>query len=114
MDREAASTDFSAELSFALERTSGGVEMGRGTAAPLTGPLGSAPLGLARFETNRIYQSGLLQAPDVWLWEFAQSGMTKNVALDLAGVDLASALSARVRVFLQGASDAGVSGEHHV
>ena len=92
VDREAASTDFSGELSFALERTAGGVEMGRATAEPLTGPTTSAPLGLARFETNRIYQSGLLQAPDVWLWEFAQSGMTKNVSLDLAGVDLASPL----------------------
>ena len=114
VDRQAASTAFSGELSFALERTAGGVEMGRAPASPLTGPLGSAPLHLARFETNRIYQSGLLQAPDVWLWDFAQSGMVKNVSLSLDGVDLASPLSARVRVFLQGASDAGVSGEHHV
>ena len=75
--------------------------------APDRARSGSAPLQLARFETNRIYQSGLLEAPDIWLWDFAQSGVTKNVSLDLEGVDLASPLPARVRVFLQGASDAG-------
>ena len=113
-DRIASSTAHAGEVSFALERAGGGVLMAQASAAPVGGAVASASCGEARFETNRIYQSGLLQAPDLWLWEYASGGLTKNLSLPLRGVDAASALPARVRVYLQGASASGQPGEHHI
>ncbi len=63
---------------------------------------------------EKIYQSGLLDAPDIWLWDFVYQGLTKNLSLSLEGVDTTSPLQARVRVYLQGASDSAVTGEHHI
>ena len=113
-DRTASSTDYSEEISWALERTAGGQEMALASAAPRTDPVGAAPVGQVRAEVDRIYQPGLLDAPDVWLWDFAQGGALKTVSVDLHGVDPTAAVPARVRVFLQGASDAGQGGEHHL
>jgi hypothetical protein len=74
----------------------------------------STSLGEASFETNRYYQAGLLHAPDIWLWDFLVGGMSKSFALNLEGVDPTSVQSAHLQVLLQGASEAGVEGEHHL
>ena len=74
----------------------------------------SVSLGQARFETNRYYQAGLLDASDVWLWDYLLGGMTKSLSVPLAGVDGASSEAAQVRVVFQGASESGVEGEHHL
>ena len=111
-DRTASSTDYTAEVSWALERASG-AQMATGSAAPTGAPLGSASYAEARFETQKIYQSGLLDAPDIWLWDFAFRGLTKDLTLSLEGVDTTSPLQARVRLYLQGGSDSAQVGEHH-
>ena len=87
--------------------------MATGSAAPTGAPLGSASYAEARFETQKIYQSGLLDAPDIWLWDFAFRGLTKDLTLSLEGVDTTSPLPARVRLYLQGGSDSAQVGEHH-
>ena len=66
------------------------------------------PLHEASFETNRFYQAGLLQAPDIWLWDFVVGGMSKTLPFHLEGLDPASSQEAQVQVVLQGASEAEI------
>jgi hypothetical protein len=112
-DRAASSTDYSSEVGYELVRSSG-VEMGVASAAPAGGPLVSSSMGFTSFETNRIYQPGLLEAEDLWLWEGMVSGVVRTVGFTLSGVDPASAATARLLVHLQGGSESGVTTDHHV
>jgi hypothetical protein len=74
---EAASTDYSPEVAYALERASGGVPMRLVSASPRRSRASvSTSLAEASFETDRYYQAGLLHAPDVWLWDFLVGGIT--------------------------------------
>jgi hypothetical protein len=112
---EAASTDYSPEVAYALERAPGGVPMPNVSASPRAAKTpSSASLAETSFETNRYYQAGLLDAPDIWLWDFVVGGMSKSFPLTLEGVDPTSALPAHLQVFLQGASEADTEGEHHL
>ena len=66
-----------------------------------------------RQEDNRYYQAGLVDAPDLWLWELLFAPETKGFAFDVT--DLAStAESSHLRVWLQGASDFSAAPDHHV
>ncbi|MGD8894702.1 MAG: DUF2341 domain-containing protein [Acidobacteriota bacterium] len=112
---EAASTDYSGEMAYALEQAPGGIQMPQiSTRLRRFEPLASAPLAQSSGEANRYYQAGLLDAPDIWLWDFMLGGMSKSFPLTLEGVDPASALPAHLQVFLQGASEAEIEGEHHL
>jgi hypothetical protein len=113
--REAASMDYSSEVAYALEQTTGGVQM------PLVSAklrklqtLSSAPLAQDSFETDRFYQAGLLEAPDIWLWDFVVGGTSKSFPLVIEGLDPTSALPAHLQVVFQGASEADTQGEHHL
>ncbi len=113
--QEAASTDYSSEVAYALERAPGGVPMPLVSVSPRgSKSLVSASLAEASFETNRYYQAGLLDAPDIWLWDFMVAGMSKSFPLAVEGLDPTSALSAHLQVFFQGASEAETEGEHHL
>jgi Peptidase family C25 len=113
-DRTASSTDYSSEVAYELVRTSG-VRMGVVTGAPAGGPVGSFSTGLASFETNRIYQPGLLEAPDLWLWEAMPSGVAKTEPFALSGVATGSEWAASLEVLVQGGSDSvETSEDHHV
>ena len=48
-------------------------------------PVVSSSTGFASFETNRIYQAGLLEAPDIWLWEAMASGVSETKGFTLCG-----------------------------
>ena len=113
-DRVAASTAFSSEVAWELVRASGGRLMARASAAPSGGALVSASTGSASFETNRLYQPGLLDAPDPWLWEGLGAGATRAKAFSLNGVDAASPQGAELAVFVQGGSESGQPVDHHV
>jgi hypothetical protein len=114
-DRTASSTDYSSEVAWELVRSLSGEGMGVVLGPPEGGSSVSSSMGFATFETNRSYQPGLLEAPDVWLWEVMAGGSAaKTVTLGLTGVDRASSESARVTVHLQGGSASGVVEEHHV
>src|SRR5262249_22703659 len=67
----------------------------------------------ARFEQNRFYQSALLDAPDLWLWDLIVSPNTKSYHFPLAGL-ASSADPGHLRVTLQGASDFDANPDHHV
>jgi hypothetical protein len=114
-DQTASSTDYSSEVAWELVRSASGQGMGVVLGAPEGGALASSPLAYASFETNRIYQPGLLEAPDVWLWEGMVGGNpARTVSLGLFGIDRTSSEPAQVLVFLQGGSESGTAEEHHV
>ncbi len=113
-DAAAGSTAYSPELAFELVRSGDGLHMRRTAAAPSGAASASAPLGFAAFETNRFYQPGLLDAVDPWLWEAVASGATRTLAFNLAGLDAASPVGARLEIRLQGASESGRPVDHHL
>ena len=63
-----------------------------------------------RFETNRFYQPGLLEAPDPWLWEALASGATRAKSFSLAGVDRGSSADGRARRLPAGGVRVGPAG----
>jgi len=107
------SSAFSSETAWELRRSTDGVRMAVGSAAPAGGPVRSAPSGRAGFEVNRIYQPGLLDAGDLWLWDAVASGATRTLPFTLAGVDT-SGPDAALEVQLQGASESGQAVDHHL
>ena len=112
-ERTASSTDYSSEVAYELVRGSG-VRMGAVRAHPAGAPVVSPSTGYASFETNRIYQPGLLEAPDVWLWEAMASGVQRTQGFTLSGVDTASGETAQLVAYFQGGSESGVTADHHV
>ena len=113
-DTTAASTDFSSETAWELLRARDGVPMPLVSAAPAGDAVTTASTGQASFKTNRFYQPGLLDAPDLWLWDGLASGMTSAKSFSLAGVNAGSSQAAVLEVFLQGASESGNAIDHHV
>ena len=112
-DRTTSSTEYSSEVAYELVRGSG-VRMGVVRAQPAGAPVVSPSTGYASFETNRIYQPGLLEAPDLWLWDGMVSGAARAEGFTLSGVDTSTAEMARLAVHLQGGSESGVTTDHHV
>jgi Peptidase family C25/Concanavalin A-like lectin/glucanases superfamily/Domain of unknown function (DUF2341) len=115
-DRTASSADYSSEVAYELVRSRDGSQMSVGRGTPAGPAVGSSTTGFASFETNRIYQPGLLEAEDVWLWQAATSTVAAPpaVAFSLNGVETASEEAARLVVHLQGGSESGVVADHHV
>jgi hypothetical protein len=114
-ERTASSTDFTGEGAYERVRSREG-ERGEAMGVVVSPPVGpvlvSSSTGEARFETNRIYQSGLLEAQDVWLWEALTSGASRTKEFTLLGVDASG--SGHVEVALQGGSESGTAVDHHV
>jgi len=65
------------------------------------------------WEKDRFYQAGLLEAPDLWLWDLLVSPTTKSYPFTLSQVS-PGATPARLKVWLQGASDFEADPDHHV
>ena len=64
-------------------------------------------------EENRYYQAGLVDAPDVWLWELLFAPETKSFPFTVDGLAGATEDS-RITVRLQGVSDLPENPDHHV
>ena len=88
--QKATSLDHSSETTYALERI---LETDKGRPMRVRAPfrrgraIATSPLHEASFETNRFYQAGLLEAPDIWLWDFVVGGMSKTLPFHLEGLD---------------------------
>ncbi len=98
---------------YELRRKSGGLHMVTASAAPSGLPAAFALKQLS-WEQNKTYQSGLLDAPDLWLWDVLVSPVTKSYAFS---IDQLAPVShpAQLSVQLQGASDfEEVDPDHHV
>src|SRR5262249_28764106 len=63
-------------------------------------------------EENHYYQAGLLDAPDLWLWDLLVSPVSKSYAF--AADHVSSGSAGHVTVWLQGASDFDGVTDHHV
>jgi hypothetical protein len=114
-DRTASSTDFSGELAYELVRSAQGSTMGRRWAHPQGAPAASSSTGLVSFEKNRIYQPGLLDAADPWLWEAMVGGAApRTVSFTLSGKDPASTQDAHLAVSFQGGSESALAVDHHL
>ena len=113
-DTATSSTDFSSEVAWELVRSRDGVSMPLVSAQPSGDAVTTASTGQASFETNRFYQPGLLEAPDLWLWEGLAPATTRVKSFALASVDAASTQAAELEIFLQGASESGNPVDHHV
>jgi hypothetical protein len=113
-DRGPRSTSYAPEVAYELVRATGGQAMAEVGAPPYGEPVATPSSGSAAFETNRIYEPGLLEAEDLWQWEALVGGTAKAKAFDLVGVDPASGRAGRVVVWLQGASDAEGIVDHHI
>jgi hypothetical protein len=90
----------------------GGVAMPLASAFP-SGDALSAAWALGRWQQDKTFQPGLLEAPDVWLWESFTAPATKTHTFDLPALVTTSEPS-RLDVFLQGGSDDPVETDHHV
>ncbi|HYN01795.1 MAG TPA: C25 family cysteine peptidase [Vicinamibacteria bacterium] len=113
VDATAASTSFSPEVVYALERGSGGVSMSL-VPAPPDGSTAVSSRGFASFETNRLFAPDVLDIEDLWQWESLASGVSKTKPFALDGLDPSSPETARLVVYLQGGSDAVSVVDHHV
>ncbi|HXK09782.1 MAG TPA: hypothetical protein VMT70_09075, partial [Vicinamibacteria bacterium] len=77
-DHVSSSPEYSAETAYELVRSGVGVRMGVGVGAPHGSAVAPGSRGTRSYETNRIYQAGLLEAPDPWLWEALGGGITRT------------------------------------
>ena len=98
------------ELVYELALERGGVVMDLGSAAP-DGEEISSYFETEDYEENRLYQAGLVDAPDLWLWDVLLAPVTKSFAFDVK--EMAPG-SSRLVVWLQGVSDLASDPDHHV
>ncbi len=66
-------------------------------------------------EENRYYQAGLIDAPDVWLWDLILAPQSKSYSFDVDNLEPGGEGGAsKLSLWLQGASDFPASPDHHV
>jgi hypothetical protein len=103
---------YGTEAVYELEIGAGGERMPLDGAAPAGTPVGHY-WATVDLEKDRYYQAGLLEAPDLWLWEMFLAPSTHSFPFSLDSL-APSATPAKLGVFLQGASDFPESPDHHV
>jgi hypothetical protein len=104
---------FGNEAVYQLSRsTRGGVAMPLVSAFP-SGDAVSPGWAVERWEQNKSFQPGLLEAPDLWLWETLIAPVRKSQTFALPGL-VATPEPSRLDVFLQGGSDQEGVADHHV
>jgi hypothetical protein len=70
-------------------------------------------IGRLSLEENRYYQAGLLEAEDLWFWDYLSAPSRKSYFFTLPRLAAVS-LPSRLEVRLSGGSDSGVTGEHQI
>jgi Peptidase family C25 len=113
---EGASLNPYADAVYELETNAGGLVMEERTLTPALATKGGAVgeyLETVRREENYYYQSGLLKAPDPFLWSLAISPGSSHTSFATAQLS-PSATAGRLHVVLQGGSDVPGWVDHHV
>ncbi len=108
----ARANPYGREALYELELAGGGTSMPVSPAVPL----GEAALSYRREmerEENRLYQAGLVDAPDLWLWDVLFAPATKSYPFEVANL-AHPADGSRLSVWLQGASDFDADPDHHL
>src|SRR6185436_2616287 len=110
---EGASLNPYADAVYELEMEPSGLVMAERTLSALT----SAPVGeyleTVRREENYYFQSGLLEAPDLWLWDLAVSPGSSNPTFTTRELSNTKT-GGQLHVVLQGGSDVPGIVDHHV
>jgi hypothetical protein len=108
----AALNPYAREAAYQLSRGTGGLRMAVASAPPSGSP---TPFFFQRLdvEQNKTYQSGLLDAPERWLWEPIVSPAAKTYGFSIDQL-ADTAEPAHLSVWLQGASDFEANPDHHV
>jgi hypothetical protein len=100
------------EAVYELAVKTGGPRMSVASAAP-SGPPTSFYWQRLLVEENKTYQAGLLEAPDLWLWQALVSPVTRSYPFTIDSLAATSA-PAHLTVWLQGASDFEADPDHHL
>ena len=100
------------DVVYELEVGKAGTRMRSSLGAP-TGPPTAEYLDFKDWEENRFYQAGLLDAPDLWLWDLLVSPVAKSYPFTLSQVSPGST-AAHLTLWLQGASDFEADPDHHL
>ncbi len=108
----AEANPYGREAVYELELSGGGGPMEVVSASP-SGEETAYYWEPLKLEEQRFYQAGLLDAPDLWLWDLLFAPVTKSYPLELEGV-AAEGEGARLSVWLQGVSDFGADPDHHL
>jgi Peptidase family C25 len=109
---DSASLDSYPDAVYQLTRKTGGLRM---TVSSASAYGASTPHYLQRLdlEQNKTYQSGLLDAPNLWLWDVLVSPVTKTYPFSVDQL-ASTSNSPHLTVWLQGASDFDVTPDHHL
>ena len=99
------------ELVYELSRGGVGLPMPIASASP-RGDAVSHAWSTVRFEVNRFYQPGLLQAESSWLWDVLPAPSTKSYPFELTRTFAGQ--PARLAVWLQGSTDVAAAPDHRV
>jgi hypothetical protein len=108
----AKANPYGMETVYELELRSGGQLMPRESAGPGETPAGRFHAS-ARFEEQRYYQAGLVDAEDLWLWDMVLAPGAKTFSFSASRLT-PSNMPSKLEVVLQGASDFPASPDHHV
>jgi hypothetical protein len=111
MSEGADANPYGNEAVYELESGRAGERMRTENAAPLGERVDRYWATVAR-EEDRYYQAALLEAPDLWLWDLFLAPSRKTFSFFVSS--LAPSSTAKLEVFLQGASDFLESPDHHV
>ena len=103
---------YGTEAVYELELGASGVRMQARDAAPW-GPRTEFFWQHDEYEQNRLYQSALVDAEDLWLWDALVSPAVKEFPFTLEALEPAVA-GARLTVHVQGGSDFFASPDHHL
>jgi len=101
---------YAREAIYELELGAGGLVMELGSASPW-GEEHASYLQTDEYEENRFYQAGLLEAPDLWLWDVLMAPSTKSFSFEANGLRSGSS---RLTAWLQGVSDFNAHPDHHL
>ncbi|MCI0409837.1 MAG: hypothetical protein L0191_14945, partial [Acidobacteria bacterium] len=108
----AKANPYGREALFELELASGGTLMPVSPGFP-SGEATPSYRKQMELENNRFYQAGLVDAPDLWLWDLLYAPAKKGYPFEVTNLAHHYATS-RLSVWLQGASDFEADPDHHL
>ncbi len=109
---EGSSLNPYADAVYELETSGRGVQMEEERLGAGSGVAGEYFQRIER-EENKYYQAGLLEAPDLWLWDIVISPGTRSYSFTVSQLSMSSSVG-HLSLDLQGGSDFEGIVDHHV